>query len=361
MDIVDEEGRLSMTSNDILLSRVNSKIKGKEKEPESVSASYSKSRVNANVRNTRHGSFDFERPGMSTFGLQKSPSSRTATSVASGWSLNGDEVIVRESAFGPGLAGVGTIQRETSMKRGKDRETKEKEIRKDIAKKVAPEASQKSNASPAHSSSGHQTPPSGTNSGKSSSLGRVSGKRFLGKRLSTSRASTQHGLFPFEPPVPSPTWSTPSTGTGKEVSSKTERKEKKEYAREENESLADRKLSQWHDRSPTGTRSGRKNRSLDLNLGLAWAPSKVREDALLPTSSLFHRSISNASSTKSSSFSPSTNKFPNNQDPTLEEMTLEEKSKIGQETAELFRSALGEARYMRFKTCKPCMFGHMLR
>jgi hypothetical protein len=356
MDIVDEEGRMSMTSNDTLLSRANTKTKGKEKEPEAVSVSLSKSRANVNVRNTRHGSFDFERQGMGIFGLQRSPSGRIANSVASGWNLSGEEVIARESAFGPGLAGVGTAQKEASIKRGKDRETKEKEIRKDAAKKVTPEAAQKSDASPAHSSNGHQTPPSGTNSAKSSSLGRISGKRFLGKRLSAGRGPAQHGLFSFEPPVPSPARSTPSTGTRKEASSQAERKEKREPAQGEKESPVDRKLSQWHDRSPTGTRSGRKNRSLDLNLGLAWAPSRVREDALPPTSSLFHRSISNSSSVKSSSILPSTNKFPDSQDP-----TLEEKSRIGRETAELFRSALGEARYMRFKTCKSWIFGHMLR
>ncbi|KAF9450133.1 hypothetical protein P691DRAFT_811047 [Macrolepiota fuliginosa MF-IS2] len=34
----------------------------------------------------------------------------------------------------------------------------------------------------------------------------------------------------------------------------------------------------------------------------------------------------------------------------MEELTIEERSKIGRETAELFKKILGEARYMRFKT-----------
>ncbi|XP_006460375.1 hypothetical protein AGABI2DRAFT_177960 [Agaricus bisporus var. bisporus H97] len=362
MDIVNEEGGLSMASNDILVSRINSKIKGKEKEMEPVSVHRSKSRVNANVRSTRHGSFDFERPGVNIVGMQRTTSNRTVTSAASGWSQSGDEIIARESAFGPGLAGVGTLQRETSMKRGKDREVKEREIQKEAAKKDTParihEGSQKSNASPAHSSNGHQTPPSATNSAKSSSLGRISGRRFLGKGLSTSRASTQHGLFSFEPPVPSPTWSAPSTSTTKEVSSQSGRKEKKtERTREENESSIDIKTSQGRDRPPIslpqlpiGTRSGRKGRSLDLNLGLAWAPSKVREDALLSTSLLFHRSINNTSNLKSTPISASANNSPDSKDPASKQVTLEEKSKIGRETAELFRNVLGEARYMRFKT-----------
>lgn len=368
MDIVDEEGRLSKESKEIIAPRVSSKGKGKEKEKQAEAPvpmpRNSISRMSANVRNTKHGSFDFERPGLGAIAIKRTGSNGTSTS---GWSRSGEGVTLRESALGPGLAGVGTIQREISVKRGKEREVKEKEIQ-GLAKEVTKEPAvmkesgpSKTNPSPAHSSNGHQTPPSGTTSGKSSSLSKASGRRFFGKGLSGSRASTQHGLFSFEPPVPSPTWSTTSAATAKEVSSswggRTEKE--KERLRHEKGRPVERKSSQRRDRSPVpvplpkaGHRSGVKGRSLDLNLGLAWAPSKVREDALLPTSTLFHRSISNSSSVKSTSGSRSANSSAHGHDQVPEEMTLEEKSKIGRETAELFRKALGEARYMRFKTCE---------
>jgi hypothetical protein len=370
MDVVNEEGRLSKESKDLKGSAVpRPSSKGKEKESETPAPRSSISRMSASVRNTKHGSFDFERPGgLSAVGMQRTGSGGTSTTVTSGWSRSRETITnVRESTLGPGLAGVGTVQRDASVKRGKEREEKAKEMKKKAkeasAKKAVvvgdAEPVPKTNPSPAHSS-GHQTPPSGTTSGKSSSLSKASGRRFFGKGSLSNKSATQHGLFSFEPPVPSPTWSTTSAGTAKEVSTswsgRTE-KEKERPRKEKERSIPalERKHSQRQDRSPIpipklsnpGHRSGVKGRSLDLNLGLAWAPSKVREDALLKSSSLFNRSIS----TSSGSGSKSPNSSAHGHD-TSEDRGSEEKLKIGRETAELFRKVLGEARYMRFKTCK---------
>ncbi|KAJ7129431.1 hypothetical protein C8R44DRAFT_615134, partial [Mycena epipterygia] len=66
-------------------------------------------------------------------------------------------------------------------------------------------------------------------------------------------------------------------------------------------------------------RSGTKGRSLDLGLGLAWAPTKVREDAVMPESS-FGRSLS-----------------------------ASRREQQGKEIAEVFRNALSEDGYRSFK------------
>ncbi|KAJ7876247.1 hypothetical protein B0H13DRAFT_1632301, partial [Mycena leptocephala] len=66
-------------------------------------------------------------------------------------------------------------------------------------------------------------------------------------------------------------------------------------------------------------RSGKKGRSLDLGLGLAWAPTKVREDAVMPESS-FGRTLS-----------------------------ASRREQQGKEVAEVFRTALDEDGYRSFK------------
>ncbi|KAJ3560434.1 hypothetical protein NP233_g10843 [Leucocoprinus birnbaumii] len=378
MDVVDEEGRLSRESRDMkgaLLPRsVGSK--GKEKEStENTTPRASVSRMSTSVRSTKHGSFDFERPGLGASAMQRSASGGTTSTVTSAWSRSGETLTMRDSALGPGLAGLGTTQRDVSVKRGKEREEKAKEI-----KRQAKEASQKkvvvvedpamaapkTNPSPAHSSNGHQTPPSGTTSGKSSSLSKASARRIFEKRDSSSgnKATTQHGLFSFESPIPSPNWSTTSASTTREgVSSsggrtdkEAQRPTRKDRAKEPKERSLERKHSQKRDRSPvpvpklptfvTGVRSGVKGRSLDLNLGLAWAPTKVREDALLKSSSLFNRSMSNSSGSRSANSSAHGHETTGSRSGDMSE----EKLKLGREIGELFRKALGEARYTRFKT-----------
>jgi hypothetical protein len=120
-----------------------------------------------------------------------------------------------------------------------------------------------------------------------------------------------------------------------------------------------------------GHRSGTKGRSLDLGLGLAWAPSKVREDALLPSSTFFARSWSNSSSNRSRSGSTATGvsssttgngsgrskKGLTDQDPDLQ------RSKMGKEVAELFKHAVDPQGYAAFRNCEslPLFFGSFCR
>jgi len=89
--------------------------------------------------------------------------------------------------------------------------------------------------------------------------------------------------------------------------------------------------------------SGVKGRSLDLNLGLSWAPSRVREDVLLK-SSLFHRSMNASSSSRSLNSSAHDHGTTDSKSDDIASAKL----KIGEQ----FKELLGEARYIRFKMCK---------
>lgn len=113
-----------------VLGEVSLNGKGKEREMGSMSVvglpnGTARARVHASghpSRSTKHGSFDFERPGWSTGGaIQRSGSNGTTATGTSGtsggWGRSTDGG-VRESAMGPGLAGVGTLQREVHDLRG---------------------------------------------------------------------------------------------------------------------------------------------------------------------------------------------------------------------------------------------------
>ncbi|KAJ7648504.1 hypothetical protein B0H17DRAFT_958922 [Mycena rosella] len=80
--------------------------------------------------------------------------------------------------------------------------------------------------------------------------------------------------------------------------------------------------SSTHTGPSVGHRSGTKGRSLDLGLGLAWAPTKVREDAVMPESS-FGRSL-----------------------------TASRREQQGREIAEVLRNALDQDGYRSFKKCE---------
>lgn len=387
MGVVDEEGR---TGTDVA-KKWSFKGKAKDKDPEPVGRTGLTQMSNA-VRSTKHGSFDFERPGWGATIMQRTGSAGTSNS---GWSRE-SATKERESALGPGLAGVGTLQRDASMKRSREREAQMKARRKQLDKEKAREAErdntegakEKTKASSSHRATpqsdhaGASTSTNGTAvtaaTGKSSSMSKATGKKSLfGRRGSASGStrllgvSAQHGPFAFEPPVPSPTRSTGSTGTAPEIStSKAGREREKERLREEKERQKDKKGLPRIDRAPVpvpvpphnvGHRSGTKGRSLDLGLGLAWAPSKVREDALLPSSTFFNRTISNSSSigrsvsasTNGRSVSSSTNGNGGlRRRGTLEADTDAERSKIGREVAEIFRNALDEKGYAAFKQCE---------
>lgn len=374
MGVVDEESRAELASK-------SSTIVGPEPVPR---PSYKK--MSTSIRSKKHGSFDFEKTGWAAPELQRSGS------TTSEWSKNSESIHKereRDSAYGPGLAGVGTLQRDESVKRAQEREAKT-ELRDSTRKKPVFAAGKSTNPTP-HISSKHSdhvhnststtgksntgTEKSLPNTGKSSSMSKASGKRPSHAKTRSGSGvarfiglTTQHGPFSFEPPVPLTNRSTGSNGTSHEAQlsrSKTDKEKARLRDELERQQSKDRKRG---DRPPVpvpmpsknvGHRSGTKGRSLDLGLGLAWAPSKVREEALLPSSTFFARSISNSSSKRSRSGSTTTGASSTtghgsgrskggmtNQDPDVE------RSKLGKEVAELFRHAVEPEGYKAFRTCE---------
>ena len=376
MGVVDEEGRAEVASK-------SSTIVGPEPVPR---PGY---KMSSAVRSRKHGSFDFEKSGWQ---IQRNGSNDTTTSE---WSKNTDILKERDSTYGPGLAGVGTLQRDVSVKRSQERE--EKTRLRDLTRKQTLLAAKSTNATPPisskHSDHVHNststtgksnntgTEKSLPTTGKSSSMSKASGKRAAHATKTRSGSgvarfiglTTQHGPFSFEPAVPSCSRSTGSNGTSHEVQaswSKTEKEKARLRDEKERQQSKDRKHAQRGDRPPVpvpmpstnaGHRSGTKGRSLDLGLGLAWAPSKVREEALLPSSTFFARSISNSSSKRSRSGSTATGASSSttgngsgrskggimNQDP-----DVVQRSKLGKEVAELFRHAVDPEGYAAFRNCE---------
>ena len=379
MGVVDEENRAELASK-------SSTIVGPEPVPRPSH------KISSSVRSRKHGSFDFEKPGWAAPQIQRNGSNDTTTSE---WSKNaGSTHKERDSTYGPGLAGVGTLQRDVSVRRSQERE--EKTRLRDLNRKQTVPAAKSTNPTPHISSTKHSdhvhnststtgksntgTEKSLPNTGKSSSMSKASGKRAHHATKTRSGSgvarfiglTTQHGPFSFEPAVPSANRSTGSNGTGHEVQlsrSKTEKEKARLRDEMERQQSKDRKHAQRGDRPPVpvpmpsknaGHRSGTKGRSLDLGLGLAWAPSKVREEALLPSSTFFARSISNSSSKRSRSGSTATGASSSttgngsgrsrggmiNQDPDVE------RSKLGKEVAELFRHAVDPEGYAAFRYCE---------
>ncbi|KZT13011.1 uncharacterized protein LAESUDRAFT_639618 [Laetiporus sulphureus 93-53] len=101
------------------------------------------------------------------------------------------------------------------------------------------------------------TPNSSSHSGNSSSWGRSSGKRV---------ARAAHPPFKFEPAVP-PIPGSPASDERKRTMSNTESVKSVSHAP--------------LPLPPLPRKEARKGRSLDLGLGLNWAPSRIREDAVL--------------------------------------------------------------------------------
>ena len=378
MGIVDEEGRAELPSN----SNANAEL-----EPVSRPGT----KMSSVVRSRKHGSFDFEKPG---WGASQTQTQRTGSNgtTTSDWSKDTDSIHKeRDSTYGPGLAGVGTLQRDVSVRRAQERE--EKMRLRDLTRKQTDHISHtKSNP---HGSSTHSdhlhaststtgksntgTEKSAPNTGKSSSMSKASGKRAIHANKTASGSgvaryiglTTQHGPFSFEPAVPSPTRSTEGDGTNHELQAlwnKTEKERARLRDEKERQQSKDKKHVQRGDRpavpvpmpsTNAGHRSGTKGRSLDLGLGLAWAPSKVREEALLPSSTFFARSLSNSSSNRSRSGSTATGVSSTtgngsgrskrgmmNQDPDVQ------RSKLGKEVAELFRHAVDPQGYAAFRDCE---------
>ncbi|KAF8076614.1 hypothetical protein FPV67DRAFT_424215 [Lyophyllum atratum] len=368
-------------------------------------------------RSTKHGSFDFERPGWSAAagaiqrtgsgGTTGTGTSETGTSL-SGWGRAHDGLTggMRESTMGPGFAGVGTLQRSLSLKRGKEREeatnrAREEERRRRKAEpqksvigkeKVAekemgilpPERSLRSQPSKRAQSPQDTRAPTSTSTAtaKSSSWGKKRGALFgSGGKAKATSVGISHGPFAFEPAVSSPTRSTGSvderTGhsaqltvswAGEKGRENSRVKEELEREKERARGREKEKRSQSAhrgDRAPVpvpgtslGHRSGTKGRSLDLNLGLSWAPTTMRENTMMPSSGYFGRSGSVSSShggrsvgtTGGRSASGSTNGHA-----TIEE----ERTILGNEVADVFKNALDATGYLAFRQCTPltlCIF-----
>ncbi|KAG6810955.1 hypothetical protein H0H92_009658 [Tricholoma furcatifolium] len=336
-------------------------------------------------RATKHGSFDFERPGWTTAAaMQRSASggttgsnSTTGTSFG-GWPRGNDGLNgIRESAMGPGLAGVGTLQRDVSIKRGKEREDMINLLREEESKRRAQGAKDKVTVKVSGARNGHHSPHNrspedshGPGTAKASSWGRKQGNHFAKAKIPNS-LGISHGPFSFEPAVSSPTWSTGSTGNGhsngKEAHVSWAGDKGRDKARLKGD--LERDKERWQDRekerrshsanrgdrapvpvpvpvasASMGHRSGAKGRSLDLGLGLAWASSSVRENALLPASGYFGRSPSGSSSLGSRSVGRSISGSASGHD-----AIEEERSVVGSQVASVFKNALDDAGYKAFK------------
>ncbi|KAJ7636142.1 hypothetical protein DFH06DRAFT_1302892 [Mycena polygramma] len=286
----------------------------------------------------KHGSFDFERPGWGVRGVGASTSLGVGSRTRRDRETNSRGASV-DRGTGAGMAGVGAARLYASTS-GAHRTVRVVPPPPPTPPAVEPNHTGASTSSTSHSNA---NAPSGT-----SSWGRSTSKRLsaglskltngLGLNKSAMRSAVsvgkerQHGKFPFEPPVPlSP------HGVRRELSRDSERERERE--REERERLKKPPLSpplspgRGHNASlstssttsstqtgvSVGHRSGKKGRSLDLGLGLAWAPTKVREDAVMPESS-FGRSLS-----------------------------ASRREQQGKEVAEVFRTALDEDGYRSFK------------
>ncbi|KAJ3487457.1 hypothetical protein NLJ89_g11711 [Agrocybe chaxingu] len=118
MGVLDEEIRAEFSHKD------RGRAAGKAREAEAQAVPRPQPiKMSNSARSTKHGSFDFERPGWGAAMMQRAGSNGTTATqntVASGW--NQETAKERESKYGPGLAGVGTLQRDMSLKRAQERE-----------------------------------------------------------------------------------------------------------------------------------------------------------------------------------------------------------------------------------------------
>ncbi|KAJ7880327.1 hypothetical protein B0H14DRAFT_3434577 [Mycena olivaceomarginata] len=276
-----------------------------------------KSAIGAGSRR-KHGSFDFERPGWGVRGATSSlgvgSRTRRDREPIRGASVDGRP----DRGTDPGIAGIGAARLYASTS-GTHRTVKGR-------------------CSGAATSNADRAQPHwrvDVNDGVTDAgLTKLTSGLGLGKstKSATSGKERQHGKFPFEPPVPPM-----PIGIHREPSAGSERsreRDRPQWEREErdrrmkpplspkghNPSLSTSSTtSSTHTGVSVGYRSGTKGRSLDLGLGLAWAPTKVREDAVMPESS-FGRTLS-----------------------------ASRREQQGKEVAEVFRNALDEDGYRNFK------------
>ena len=385
-------------------------------------------KLSNSARSTKHGSFDFERPGWNgALMMRRSGSGGTNGnangSVVSGMNANGSGSgsVLWEKEFGPGMAGVGTLQREQSMRRVQDREEGRHDRDVGVERGRGIRIKEKVTRSQYRTTDSDQmqasTSTTGTGTtnergqGKTSSLSKATGKRYApgrgsvsgnGGGLSRPTGSGPHlGLFSFEPAVS--VLNSCSAGQGTSTKDKGSVEVRKEYERVERERERQKEMKRrgvkvgGGDRPPVpvpipvslpgpltlpfggggsgggggggkggkqsasvvvaGHRSGTKGRSLDLGLGLAWASSKVPEEALLPSSTFMTRTSSSgqqrmneAGSLNGHSLTGSSGKLGDG-DLSGDMDEQRERAKLGKEVANVFKSVLDEEGYKLFKRC----------
>ncbi|KAF9268185.1 hypothetical protein L218DRAFT_994937 [Marasmius fiardii PR-910] len=291
-----------------------------------------KSPKQVSIRATKHGSFDFERPSWVTGGLMRSLSGHSRQ--------NGNE----ESWEGGGSNGNGRTK-----SRGSEPDHHERKRNGGLPSRQLSQRTPPSKTVTLQTDDTHRN-----GKGLSSSLGKSSGRRALGAGV-TRLVGLAHGPFSFEPAVPSPTLShqgthtppTPpsvvdsETDTPRKRDNRDKRKKGEKVRKEEDLSRSTSIKSKITEpdsilSSSTGySRSTARGRSLDLGLGLSWAPSKVREDVLLPAGTFATRHSHSASSRKGVSKHV--------------EFEEKERTKVGQEIAEVFRKVLDEDAFIAFK------------
>ncbi|KIK67841.1 hypothetical protein GYMLUDRAFT_54580 [Collybiopsis luxurians FD-317 M1] len=360
MDMVDEEidtrelevkGK-EKEKEDLTVSRTSSK--GKESDHSSASGRKSSTHHHSSrhpsikpkttnlsqIRSAKHGSFDFERPGwLGGANVARSLSGTAGTSRGFSYRNRSGE-------------SVGSAARHAEPSRSKKETNVKISSRREEYRKRSAEADD--DPAPPYSA----TPATGPGAGLSSSLGRSSGKRSGIAQLVGGFVT--HGAFSFEPAVPSPispTFSRPSHDNDVSVKGEKERERRKGKERTKPQERHEKERTRDPEREAPGLpnsssvplRSGRKGRSLDLGIGLSWAPSKVREDALLPGGVLF-------ASTKGLNGKPSDSTggrtaLRASRSRAVDEfgVSIEDRSKVGRNVAEEFKKALDPEGYSSFK------------
>lgn len=386
-------------------------------------------RLSNSARSTKHGSFDFERPGWSSASMMQRTGSAGSGSAVSGPAEKERE---RASALAPGMAGIGTLQKEASRRvqegkrvqdRGREREKERKRLLLGVEREKERERdkvthSQRTTPSDQHGSTSTAGGTSGTtNTNKTSSASKATGKRYTnvksggGSAASRVTGGLQHGMFSFEPAVQTghASWSTGTNGTaltgggdefGKDktnVNAKAEKEYERVQLEKERERERQREMKRKGakvngDRAPVpvplpstlpstaisgsvpgggllsgnnvpmGHRSGAKGRSLDLGLGLAWASSRVPEEALLP-STFFVRSLSGGQRSTATTMTDGNGSSMGHGERGRRDGVEIERStlKLGREVAEVFRRALDADGYRLFRSCTSSFLSFFIR
>ncbi|KAL0573122.1 hypothetical protein V5O48_008844 [Marasmius crinis-equi] len=292
------------------------------------------------IRGTKHGSFDFERPSWAVGGLLSRSMSGNGHSRSPARSpAKSPEEKPRNGVASNGRGGAKSERKENG---GTPPSSSLEAWRRQRTHRTPPPKT-----APLHED---DTPTPTPTKGQSSSLGKSSGKRMLGSGV-TRLAGLAHGPFSFEPAVPSPTFSHTSASTAGHSEADNGRKDGRDRRKRDREVAKEGDLSRSTSTKSKATepdsilsstsggggssRAAGRGRSLDLGLGLSWAPTRVREDALLPAGKFMSRKSPSAPSRKGVA--------------TRHVEFEDERTKVGQEIAEVFKRVLDEDAFIAFK------------